>query len=297
MSGTPNGPGNQGPPEPDHTPDPSQYPVSQPPQWPGYTAPQMGGYPPAYDAENYTGKTGPYQPPYPGALPEHHGQPADYPAYTVPAGPYPPDSPYGYPPLGTGYPPSSLPPQTPGGWRAWQWVLLSVTGLLMVCFIGGSALAYISGRSHHLAVVKTTATQTPHPTATPTISPTAITAAHGFHMALGADYRDTGGRLNIVHPMSQFRATDPFAFVVMLDHGINTTQAHVVLQRLASGGAVTAVFDQTVTIRNPADNEFANKFPHLSDLLAGYHQNPGNFRLELTNGQTVVAQADFTYLG
>lgn len=298
MSGIPNEPSNPGPIEPDHNPNSSQFPASLPSQWPGYTAPQTGGYPPAAEPGTYPGLTGPYQPLYPGDVPEYLGPPDDYAAYTVPAGPYPPSSPYGYAPLGTGYPPPGLPPDAArSGLRGWQWALLSLTALLVVCCIGSSALAYIHGKTGALAGVKSAATRTPMPSATPTISPTPITSNHGFHMTFGANYRDTGGRLIIVNPQTQFHASDPFAFVVMLDHGIGTPQAHVILQHLAVGGAVTEVFDQTVTIRNPAANEFANKFAHISDVLSGYNLASGNFRLELTNGKTVVAHADFTYLG
>lgn len=113
-------------------------------------------------------------------------------------------------------------------------------------------------------------------------------------MALGHNYGQNSNGFYIVSPADKFASSDQFAFVVNLDQSIGTTQAKLVLVKVLSGGAESAVLTVPMTISNPQYASFANKFP-TSDLM--YGEPAGKYKLEMETDTQVVASATFTYTG
>jgi hypothetical protein len=281
---------------PTYPPNPDQpsYPYPAPPSQPMYPYPQ--GAPPSQPLYPPYGQPTPsYGPPSYGP-PGQPGQPASpsYPLYGQPG--YPPPS----QPL---YPQGGMPPQPPQprkrGLRAWQWVLIAVSGVLVLC-CGCGLFGFITNSSaftFNSTVLNTPVpTDTPTPADTPTPEPTATPKVPGVgdHMALGHDYGDNGNVYYIIHPADIFSSGQQFAYVVNLDQGIGTTQAKLALVRIETGGNEVVVYTENDDFPNPADNREANKFP-ISDILAG--EPPGKYRWQLETSTTVVASATFTYKG
>lgn len=167
-------------------PPPAQpmYPPSMPPPpaYPPIMSPPSG-YPPSMP------QPGQYQPPYPSApFTGYPNASAPYPPPVGATGPYPTGAPFNP----AGYPPQMPPPTGPGfaapfapipppqkGWRAlkkWQWVLISISSLLLLCCMCGIVS---SAFSNHNSANSTDSNQNGNavgrtPSSTNTFGPTAI---------------------------------------------------------------------------------------------------------------------------
>lgn len=196
--------------------------------------------------------------------------------------------------------------------RAWQWILISVGAILVLC-CGCGLIATLLNGSHSTTSANQFAsnntpgvtstpgpTSTPQPTATPqpTVTPhptsTPIPPGIGDHMALGHDFGQNSNGFYILKPADKFTSADQFAFVVNLDHGVGTTQAKIVLVKEEAGGAESVVLSIPMNISNPDFASFANKF---STATLMYGDAAGAYKLEMETDTSVVASAKFTYLG
>ncbi len=266
------------PPPPMYPPNQAQppYPQAPPPSqpmYPPYGQPSPSYGPPSYGPPSY----GPLGQPYPPTNPPYsgYGQPQPqtnplYPGYAAPSRPL--------------YPPIGQPPQQPPrrGLKAWQWALIGVSGVLILCCVFGVIGSALGGSTVAGPVPTDTLapTDTPQPTATP------VPPGVGDHMALGHNYtQDTNG-FYITQPADKFSYSSEFAFVVNLDQGIGTTQAKMALVKEEAGGAESVVDSVPFNIANPDYAQFANKFP-THDLMFG--NSPGKYKLELQTDSAVIA--------
>lgn len=112
-------------------------------------------------------------------------------------------------------------------------------------------------------------------------------------MSLGSDYTQNADGFTIAHPKDTFGANDSFAYVVILDHPFNTTQAQILLVKVQSGGSESVVYSVNVSISTPNFNELANKIDHTSDIMD--FSPAGKYQFEVSDGTSVLAQATFTY--
>jgi hypothetical protein len=113
-------------------------------------------------------------------------------------------------------------------------------------------------------------------------------------MALGHDFSQDANGFTISNPADHFASSDQFAYVINLPARIGTTQPVVLLVKELNGGAESVVWQKTMPVSNPDFNSFANKL-QTSVLMAG--SAPGTYKLELSDGSSIRAQATFTYNG
>jgi hypothetical protein len=245
-----------------------------------------GGYPPAYPLQPlHPGQPAyPSQPLYPGQSP----YPPHYPGWggagdqaPPPVPPYPPPYPGQYMP---GYPPQwGTPPRERGPLGWWQWLLIAMGTIVVLCCgvaLLNAALRGISYRSAGNAVAPSGAAQT----------------GAGDNMVLGADYARTGEDFTIVNQTGQFAAGDPIALVVNMNgQPFGTTTLRLQLARVEPSGAEQVVDSATKTISDPNYTELAIKWFNAGRLMGS--NPPGVYKLELTDGQSVLAQASFNYTG
>ena len=116
-------------------------------------------------------------------------------------------------------------------------------------------------------------------------------------MSLGADYKQDGQGFVIVKPQGSFGANDALAYVISLGKSIGTTQVQMILAKEESGGVESTIFSKDTAISNPSFTELANKIPRLGDIMSVYGADAGTYRLEMSDGHTILAKADFTYTG
>lgn len=114
-------------------------------------------------------------------------------------------------------------------------------------------------------------------------------------MTLGADYTQDSSGFQIVHPQGRFAASNPFAYVISLDQSVGTTSATLILVRVESGGVESVVYSVPMTVSNPDFDQFANRFSTTDSIMD--NSPAGTYKLEMSTGSTIVAQATFTYLG
>ncbi|MGZ3600188.1 MAG: hypothetical protein ACXVCO_00305 [Ktedonobacterales bacterium] len=113
-------------------------------------------------------------------------------------------------------------------------------------------------------------------------------------MALGTDYAQNSNGFYITHPQNTFTNSDQFAYAINLDRPIGTTRVDMLLVKLQSGGAESVVYSIPVPISDPSYSTFANRLS-AQDLMAG--NPPGTYKLEMSNGSSILAKATFTYKG
>jgi len=116
-------------------------------------------------------------------------------------------------------------------------------------------------------------------------------------MSLGADYKQDGQNLIIVQPKDSFAANDTLAYVIKLGGPIGTTQVQLILVKKGSNGVESALYSTNIAISDPNFTELANKIPRLGDTMSVYGTGTGTYRLEMSDGHTILAKADFTYTG
>ena len=278
---------------------PSPVNPTQPSAYPPPSVPPYGGYSPPFPPNPNT------SPPY-----QQGAYPNSPPHYGSPSGQYPSN---GQPPA-YGYPPQ-MPPTAPGqypgltpvnppkkGLKVWHWVLIGIGSALMVCCVGGIIIAAAIGTTstgqqaststniQHREQVATATLPRKIPTNTP------VSLGSGDHMALGSNYAESGGTFTIVHPKDSFGINDQLAYVITLDQSIGMTQMQFSIVHVDAQGAEETVLSQAIPVSNPNFAAFANRI-QIGTILAYYGQTAGNFRLEMSDGHSIVAQADFIYTG
>lgn len=113
-------------------------------------------------------------------------------------------------------------------------------------------------------------------------------------MRLGTDYVKSGLGFNIVNPQDHFAAGDSLAVVIDLGRPFNTTTIQLVLVMVNSNGAETVLASTDHTISDPNYTEAAFNLPTGAMMM---NNPPGVYKLKVTDGTTVLAQASFTYTG
>jgi hypothetical protein len=99
----------------------------------------------------------------------------------------------------------------------------------------------------------------------------------------------------IVHPQGRFHAADPFAWVIQLDGPIGTTQVQFILVQEQPGGAETVIDSAPLPVSNPNDRQFAKELNRTDGFMGS---NPsGTYKLEVSNGTSMLASVTFEYLG
>jgi hypothetical protein len=180
---------------------------------------------------------------------------------------------YGPPPYS---PPPYMPPGPPERRRPkiWRWIGIGVGITLLLCVGGTVAVVAMNGTAS---------------------SPGSASAGPQNSMTLGTDYQESGNSFTIVGSKNSFTSKDSIAYVIVLSRAIGVTQEQLSLVKLEGNGVESPVFSQAVPIPNPSDNELANKIPSLGDLMSLYGAGSGQYRLEISNGTSILAEADFAY--
>jgi hypothetical protein len=163
--------------------------------------------------------------------------------------------------------------------------------LLVVCLMSMGEVVLEEPERHKPHIARTTLTAAPTPSPTPTPLPDGT----GNHMSLGNAYHnDPTNGFTITHSNGTFSAKDQMAFVVSLDHPLNTVHLTFALLKVYTDNSSFRVLTAPFTISAPTSTQLANQFP-ICDLMG--LDPPGRYRLQIENGSTIVAHADFTYTG
>jgi hypothetical protein len=196
--------------------------------------------------------------------------PNQYPQPSYPPSPRYGDTRYQLPPYG---PPPAQPPERRRP-KVWRWIGIGVGATLLLCVGGAVAIVAMNGAAS---------------------SPGGASAGPQNSMTLGTDYQESGNSFTIVGQKSSFTSKDSIAYVIVLSQAIGVTQAQLSLVKLEGNGVESPIFSQAISVPDPSFNEFANRFPSLGELMSLYGAGTGHYRLEISNGTSILAQADFTY--
>jgi hypothetical protein len=164
-----------------------------------------------------------------------------------------------------GYPPGA--PATPPKRNRLPLIIGGIGGLLALCCIGIVVVLALVGRF----------------------------GGGSGEIEFGTDVRENGNNYDIVGKKDSFTSGDQFAFVADLKERQSASSLDMVLLRVKSDGTEEQVLEDTVELSGTSGSQYDVVAYRNPILLALLTNQPGTYKVKLSNGSTLLAEGTFNY--